>query len=186
MSEQENKPQVNPYMIFHSYEKPDGGLHAEVFLYHTVQHPFFYLDLLQFLYEAGEGDTCRITIDNNGGYLVTGVAISDAIKKTKAHVTTNCIGIAASAAAVIFTPGHTKEAFDWGYLMYHTASYGIMGNTKDHRDQLEYIEALIYEILVDGRNEKLIEDKDIEDMLKKAKDLFISGEEIKKRLSVGE
>ena len=91
---------VNPFLIFQIKDNPEGGQHAEAFLFEMIHHPFFYNDLLQFLYEGTEEDTCTITIDNNGGFLTTGIALSDAIKRTKVKVTTKCISIAASAAAV--------------------------------------------------------------------------------------
>lgn len=179
---EDNKDKINPYLIFQVKDKPEGGQHAEVFLYEMIHHPFFYVDLLQFLYEADDNDSCVITIDNNGGFLTTGIALSEAIRKSKAKVTTKCISIAASAAAVTFTPGHIKEAFDWGFLMYHTASWGLQGNSKEHHDQVTYINALMTELMIEAKNENLIDDNDIDDIINKARDVFISGVEVNQRL----
>lgn len=181
--QEQNKDKINPFLIFQLSTNPSGGEHAEVFLYEMIHHPFFYVDLLQFLYEADENDTCTITIDNNGGFLTTGIALSEAIKRTKAHVTTQCVSIAASAAAVTFTPGHTKKAYDWGFLMYHTASYGLQGNTKEHREQVQYIEAIMQELMIEAMKENLITESDIDDIMVRARDVFISGVEVNTRVA---
>ncbi len=181
--QEQNTDKMNPFLIFQKTSKPEGGEHAEVFLFEMIHHPFFYVDLLQFLYEATEDDTCKITIDNNGGFLTTGIALSEAIKRTKAHVTTKCVSIAASAAAVTFTPGHTKEAYEWGFLMYHTASYGLQGNTKEHREHVQYIEAIMQELMIEAKNENLITESDIDDIMVKARDVFISGIEVNNRIA---
>lgn len=175
----------NKFMLFTRSEKEDGSSQADAFLAESIGPQFYYLDLLQFLYEAKEGDTCTIHIDNNGGYLVTGITIGAAIERSKAHVTTKGLSIAASAAAYIFTKGKTKVSSPWGFVMYHTASYFKYGNTKEHEDGLTYIKALIRAILIETKQEGLITDQDVEDIVNRAKDVFVPGKLINERAGKG-
>ena len=173
---EEQKPQFyNRFMQCYRSEKPDGGKHLEVFLNDTVVDFWYYLELIQFLHESTEKDTCNITIDNRGGYLVTGIAIAEAIKNSKAHVTTIAVSIAASAAALIWTAGHTKVSNPWGFVMYHTASYMAYGNAKQHEDKVTYINTLIANIMQEALQFNLITEQDVMDIASRARDIFVPG-----------
>lgn len=175
-NEKEEKKPFNKYCQCIRSENPNGGKHLEVFLNDTVVDFWYYLELLQFLHEGTEKDTCNMTIDNRGGYLVTGIAIADAIKNSKAHVTTIAVSIAASAAALIWTAGHTKLANPWGFVMYHTASYMAYGNAKEHEDKVTYINTLIGNIMKEALDMGLITEQDVADIASKARDIFVPGD----------
>lgn len=175
MAEEQKQPPYNKYMQCHRKENADGGKHLEVFLNDTVVDFWYYLELLQFLHEGTEKDTCNITIDNRGGYLVTGIAIAEAIKNSKAHVTTIAVSIAASAAALIWTAGHTKVSNPWGFIMYHTASYMAYGNAKQHEDKVTYINTLIANIMQEALQMGLITEQDVMDITSRARDIFVPG-----------
>lgn len=66
----------------------------------------------------------QIWINSSGGNVAEGMAIYNAILKTKTNVDTYCVGIAASIAAVIFQAGRTRTMSDYGQLMYHNPSGG--------------------------------------------------------------
>lgn len=175
-------PIVNNYMAMTVKPGTNDGLHADVFLRQTVGPPHQYLPLMFFLNDAVEGDTCTIHIDNEGGILSTGIALGAMIEKSKAEVTTKALSITASAAAYIFTKGNRRLAEVWGHVMYHTASYLKMGTVKDHEEGLVYIKELIRRIMEETKAEGLITSKDVDDIMVKAKDIFVPGSVIMNRL----
>lgn len=64
----------------------------------------------------------QVWINSPGGNVAEGMAIYNAILKTKTNVDTYCVGIAASIAAVIFQAGRNRIMSDYGQLMYHNPS----------------------------------------------------------------
>jgi len=64
----------------------------------------------------------QVWINSPGGNVSEGMAIYNAILKTKTNVDTYCVGIAASIAAVIFQAGRNRIMSDYGQLMYHNPS----------------------------------------------------------------
>lgn len=180
------QPTENPFLTTKISQNEAGKQHMDAFLFGTVGHAFYYVELLDFLKEAEEGDTVLVAIDNEGGMLHTGIVIATAIKNSKATVTTKAISIAASAAAVIFAAGHTKIALDYGYVMFHTASYISMGNAKDHKDRNDYIQRLVNKIMTEAYDGGLVTMQDVQDVMSKAKDIFIAGSVINSRVKGGE
>lgn len=177
----ENERPFNPWMVINSTDNDKGGKHFNVFLREMITEPHCYFDLLNILTMSTEDDTIDIYIDNNGGYLMTGIIISEAIKETKAFVRTIAIRIAASAAALIFTNGHEKLADDWSFVMFHTASYLNMGTTRYHEDKVIYTNDLMKQIMSEARANLLLTDEEINDIFTKAKDIFIPGTLINER-----
>lgn len=181
MAEQEAPRVGNKWISIKLSTNDKGGAHLEAFMREFVNMPHYYFDLLNFLYTAKETDTVNIIIDNAGGYLLTGIVISEAIKSTKAIVKTTAIKIAASSAALIFTNGHEKEADEWAFVMYHTASYVSAGTTRYHEDKAIYSSNLMKRIMEEAKNNLLLTDNEIVDIFTKAKDVFIPGSVINER-----
>lgn len=177
----ENERPFNPWMIINGKDNEKGGKHFNVFLRETINFPHYYFDLLNILTMAKEEDTVDIFIDNNGGFLMTGIIISEAIKTTKAFVRTIAIRIAASAAALIFTNGHEKVADAWSFVMFHTASYLNVGTTRYHEDKIIYTNDLMKHIMAEAKSNLLLQDDEINDIFTKAKDVFIPGALINER-----
>ena len=177
----EEKQLGNKWMNVQLTMNDKQGRHGEFFLREMIVGPQYYFELINMLHLAKENDTITIYLDNNGGYLHTGIIISEAIKNTKAEVTTVAIRIAASAAALIFTNGHKKIAHDWSYVMFHTASYLSMGTTRYHEDKFTYTNMLMKKIMEEAKNNLLLEDNEIIDIFTKAKDIFIPGTLINSR-----
>lgn len=64
----------------------------------------------------------QVWINSPGGNVSDGMAIYNAILKSKTKVDTYCVGIAASIAAVIFQAGRNRVMSDYAQLMYHNPS----------------------------------------------------------------
>lgn len=80
------------------------------------------------LFKLDELGKSKITVYINsvGGQVLGGMAIYNAILKTKTKVDTYCLGVAASISAVIFQAGRTRTMADNSVLMLHNP----YGSTK--------------------------------------------------------
>ncbi len=76
----------------------------------------------------------QVWICSEGGVVMDGFKIYNAILKTKTKVDTYCTGIAASIAAVIFQAGRNRVMADYAKLMYHNP-YGT--GDKDGLDAIK-------------------------------------------------
>lgn len=89
---------------------------------------------------ALDADAITIRINSFGGSVPDGLAIYNAIKRHKAHVTTAVDGIAFSCASLIAMAGDTVEMAENAMLMIHAPWTYASGNATDLRaiaDQLD-------------------------------------------------
>lgn len=182
--EKKNTMTQNPFVRFliKPIAQNSTNRHLVVYLKSFITDIDDYVDILFFLYTAKEGDLATFYIDNNGGLLDTGVAISQAFKITKAKVTTVAISIAASSAALIFTAGHIKIVKPVTFVMYHTASYGSVGKVTMHNKRGAYISLIIQNIMNDTYELGLINRDEYNEILE-GKDVFIGNSVITERVS---
>jgi len=75
--------------------------------------------------------TIRVIIDSPGGSVFDGVGIHSALRRHSAKVTTEVIGLAASAASVIAMAGDTIEMHVGTEMMIHQGSWGGWGTADD-------------------------------------------------------
>jgi ATP-dependent protease ClpP protease subunit len=87
-----------------------------------IDGPQFQAELLRL--DAMGKKRIQVYINSVGGSVVDGMAIYNAILKTKTRCDTYNIGIAASIAAVIFQAGRKRVMSDFSVLMFHYASGG--------------------------------------------------------------
>ena len=90
-------------------------------------------------------ETCgniTVHINSMGGEVAQGVAIYNALKASKAHVTTVCEGFACSIASVIFMAGDTRVMRDASLLMIHNAWMSAQGEAKDLRKAADDLETI--------------------------------------------
>jgi ATP-dependent Clp protease protease subunit len=116
-------------------------------------------------------------INSPGGIVTSGLAIYDTMQYVRAPVSTICIGIAASMAAVLLAAGAKgkRYALPHARIMIHQGSGGFRGNAPDAMIQMKEWEQLVkmnHEIL--GRHtgqpyEKIVKDTD--------RDYFMSPEQ---------
>jgi ATP-dependent Clp protease protease subunit len=84
-------------------------------------------------------------INSPGGIITSGLAIYDTMQYVRAPVSTICIGMAASMAAVLLASGAPGKRFALPHarIMIHQGSGGFRGNTPDVMIQVKEMETLV-------------------------------------------
>ena len=103
-----------------------------------------------------------VHINSYGGEVAEGVAIYNALRAHRAHVTTVCEGFACSIASVIFMAGDERVMRDSSLLMLHNASMPAYGDANDHRkaaDDLDVITELSKTAYLSHATESLTREK---------------------------
>src|SRR5690349_24513326 len=118
-------------------------------------------------------------INSPGGVVNSGLAIYDTMQYLRAPVSTICIGMAASMAAVLLAAGTKgkRYALPTSRIMIHQGSGGFRGNTPDVMIQVKELETLVDKLL------KIIAHHSGQDVEKVKRDVdrdrFMSAEEAK-------
>ena len=152
-----------------------------IFLGDAIEDHMANLIIAQLLFLEAEDPERDISlyINSPGGVVTAGLAIYDTMQYLRAPVSTICIGMAASQAAVLLAAGAKgkRYALPNSRIMIHQGSGGFRGNTPDVFIQVKELEALIqlnHEILArhTGQTvEKITKDTE--------RDYFMSPEEAK-------
>lgn len=122
----------------------EAGAHAEVFIYGDIGESWWdeTVTAREFVQEIAALDVSRLTVRINslGGSVPDGLAIHNALKRHRAHVTTINDGMAMSVASLILMAGDEVQQAENAILMIHAPwTYG-WGNSKELReiaDQLD-------------------------------------------------
>lgn len=83
-----------------------------------------------------------VHINSMGGEVAQGVAIYNALRASKAHVTTVCEGFACSIASVIFMAGDERVMRNASLLMIHNAWMATAGNSDELRKAADDLETI--------------------------------------------
>jgi ATP-dependent Clp protease protease subunit len=152
-----------------------------IFLGDAIEDHMANLIIAQLLFLEAEDPERDISlyINSPGGVVTAGLAIYDTMQYLRAPVSTICIGMAASQAAVLLAAGAKgkRYALPNSRIMIHQGSGGFRGNTPDIFIQVKELEALIqlnHQILArhtDQTVEKITKDTE--------RDYFMSPEEAK-------
>ncbi len=114
-----------------------AGASTEIFIYGDIGESWYgdTVAAADFVREIAALDVTSITIRINsyGGSVSDGIAIHNAIKRHKAHVTTSVEGVAASISSLIAVAGDTVEIADNATLMLHAPWMYADGNSADLR-----------------------------------------------------
>lgn len=95
------------------------------------------------LAELGDDiDEITVHINSYGGEVAEGIAIFNALKAHKAHVTTVCDGMACSIASVIFMAGDQRVMNEASLLMIHNAWTRVSGDASDLRKQADDLDTI--------------------------------------------
>ncbi|HVH42939.1 MAG TPA: ATP-dependent Clp protease proteolytic subunit [Labilithrix sp.] len=141
-----------------------------VFLGHEIDDVVANLVIAQMLFLEGEDPDKDIVlyINSPGGVIYSGLAIYDTMKYLRSRVSTMCVGMAASAAAVLLASGHKglRVALPHARIMIHQPHGGARGQASDIEIQareVRYLKDAVTGILaeVSGRSrEQLTVDMD--------------------------
>ena len=94
------------------------------------------------LAELGDVTQINVNINSYGGEVMEGLAIYNALKRHKAHVTTYCDGSACSIASVIFMAGDERIMCKPSFLMIHDAWTFCGGNAAALRKQADDLDVI--------------------------------------------
>ena len=94
------------------------------------------------LAELGDATQINVNINSYGGEVMEGLAIYNALKRHKAHVTTFCDGSACSIASVIFMAGDERVMCKPSFLMIHDAWTVCGGNADALRKQADDLDVI--------------------------------------------
>ena len=118
-----------------------------IFLGDAIEDHMANLIIAQLLHlEAEDPDRdISLYINSPGGVVTAGLAIYDTMQYLRAPVSTICIGMAASMAAVLLAAGAKgkRYALPNSRIMIHQGSGGFRGNTPDILIQVRELEELI-------------------------------------------
>ncbi|TMG24163.1 MAG: ATP-dependent Clp protease proteolytic subunit [Chloroflexi bacterium] len=149
-----------------------------IFVGDAIEDHIANLVIAQLLFLESEDPEKDISlyINSPGGQVTSGLAIYDTMQYVRAPVSTICIGIAASMAAVLLAAGAKgkRYALPNSRIMIHQGSGGFRGNAPDALIQMREWEHLVrvnHEILAQHTGQTL--DKVIKDT---ERDYFMSPE----------
>jgi len=118
-----------------------------VFLGDAIEDNIANLVIAQLLFLDAEDPERDISlyINSPGGVITSGLAIYDTMQYVRAPVSTICIGMAASMAAVLLAAGAPGKRFALpnSRIMIHQGSGGFRGNTPDVFIQVKEMETLV-------------------------------------------
>ena len=118
-----------------------------IFLGDTMEDNVANLVIAQLLFLDAEDPERDISlyINSPGGIITSGLAIYDTMQYVRAPVSTICIGMAASMAAVLLAAGAPGKRFALPHsrIMIHQGSGGFRGNTPDVMIQVKEMETLV-------------------------------------------
>ena len=118
-----------------------------IFLGDTIEDNVANLVIAQLLFLDAEDPERDVSlyINSPGGVITSGLAIYDTMQYVRAPVSTICIGMAASMAAVLLAAGAPGKRFALPHsrIMIHQGSGGFRGNTPDVFIQVKEMETLV-------------------------------------------
>ncbi len=119
---------------------------------------------LLFLESQDKTKDIKLYINSPGGSVSAGLAIYDAMQYVKPHVSTICVGLAASMGAVLLAGGADKKrlALPNSEIMIHQVLGGVEGQATDikiHAERILKIKDRLNEILAKhtGQDKKKVE-----------------------------
>ncbi len=135
---------------------------------------------LLFLQSEDPKKDIKIYINSPGGSVTAGLAIIDTMKHVKNDISTVCVGMAASMAAVILSAGTKNKRFALpnSEVMIHQPHGGAQGQTTDIEITAKFylkLRAKLNQMLADNTGQSLSKiEKDVD------RDYFMSADDAKK------
>lgn len=139
--------------------------------------------LAQILDHAPEGTRVHLRIASPGGDVGIAIRLVAAMRRTKARVITEAVGMCASAGALLWSHGHERRMAPGSYLMLHMSSHGDWGNSTvialTAEAMVSYIKTVALEPLVrDG----VLTEEEMERIVDQRHDVYLAATTITERL----
>ncbi len=129
MTTKNSKPRI--------YSRVISTVSNDIYLSGAIEEPENYIEELQTLREAHEGDEIRIYINSCGGYVATAIQIVNGIRNCKAKVIAVLEGECHSAATYIFLACDEWEVNLGVLMLIHNYSGGAYGKGADLVDNVK-------------------------------------------------
>lgn len=91
------------------------------------------------------GDPIEVVFTSPGGSIFDGMALFDFLRTLSRdghHVTTGCLGWAASMAGILLQAGDTRWMGKESLVMIHRAAFGVHGQTFEVEDEVEFVKRI--------------------------------------------
>ena len=133
-----------------------------------------FVDLLD---DATDRDTAHIHLITPGGAVILMGRLISAMDRSKAHVITYAEGMVASAGTAIWASGHERRIEPGACFMQHMSSQGLVGKTTKIVMRAEFCKRYVEREFDKLRESGLFTFEEIDDMIFREVDKFISGRE---------
>ena len=143
----------------------DNYVNRQIFLFSEIDKwsaEFIVRQLLAMDRESNEEIT--MFINSCGGSMIQMFSILDTMRIIKSPIRTVCVGIAASAAAVIFSSGNTRLVSKTSEIMIHELSAGTFGSMSIMRENVEQFQKMqekMVSLLAENTNKTISQIKEI-------------------------
>lgn len=151
-----------------------------IYLSNPVVEPAAYDEVCHLLRKVGSDDKVKIYLNTPGGALISGLALIQAMRESKATITTILNPQAFSMGALLFLCGDELVAPPNSLLMFHHYSGGLSGKGNEQVAELSAINTWFQDAMNDICQPFLTK-KEIKEVLQ-GKDLWLGSPEISKRL----
>jgi ATP-dependent protease ClpP protease subunit len=160
-------------------ERPLAKVH-KFYLSGEIKSANEYVTWFETIRNATETDVVVLHINSYGGDLFTAIQFMRAMAETKANVVASVEGACMSAATVIFLTAKNWEISKHSMFMFHNYSSGSFGKGGEMYDNIVHEREWSKKLWKDVYTGFLSE-TEINSILQN-KDIWMSGEEVKKRL----
>ena len=160
----------------------EGGVRYNVLLYDVISEPKDYMSLFRVCTKAQEGDDIWVYVDSVGGAISTAIAIKTALAGTKAKVHMVGLGDVMSAATLLVDGKDNTSIGKYSHFMYHMSSSGGAGNTTAVIQLNQQILGYIIDYLKESTRNGNITVDELDLIMNKQQDVYITGVEMAKRL----
>lgn len=161
--------------------KPIGHI-FDLYLCGEILPPENYIDHFEIIRNAGENDVIRLHINSAGGDLSTAIQFNRVIQESQAQICASAEGYCMSAATMIFLAANMFEISDHCFFMFHNYSGGTFGKGGEMYDHIvserKWSDKLVNKVYHD-----FLTPEEIKAILDN-KDIWMDGDEVKKRLEV--
>ena len=165
-------------------ENPDGSKVYSAIIDFAIDEPYAFNQFVQLLDTATDKDTFHISIKSPGGNLNTGLFVTDAMERSSAKIITHALHIAASCGAMLWAYGEERHAYPLSRPMFHTASMGARGRTRDIMDNAAECEATILEFMEHPRVMQVITTAELKKCVTNKTDLYLNSKDLEGRPGV--
>lgn len=81
-----------------------------------------------------------VSIHSPGGNGFDGLAMYNALVNHPAHITTEVVGVAASAASIVLMAGDVRRMPEEAFIMIHNPMVGVMGGAAEMREAADFLD----------------------------------------------